>query len=383
MTIYIIARGYPSVNDPVWGCFEKDQAEALASLGHKVVILAVDTRLRMFRMPLTTQEITANGVSVYNIIAIPHAFLFFLSESNKNALSTILLNIVYKRAIATHGIPDVLYSHYLYNTQCATFLKKKYNIPLIGIEHWSHLGKMPIPKEIQKIAVNIYPQLDLLISVSTALRKNIQEQIGTDSIVIPNMLGHEFLHKTKNEHRNNKIKKIITTGRLVEGKKFDLLIRALSNINTPYDLNIIGNGPIKNKLELLIQQLNLTEKIHLLGHKNKDELVCLLEQSDLFVLPSQSETFGVSYIEALACGLPIIATDCGGPKDFVTKENGLLIPTNNLEALKNAIEFMIEHINDYDKVAIAEDCKKRFSPKMIAKELTLIFEKIINKNKNN
>jgi glycosyltransferase involved in cell wall biosynthesis len=241
---------------------------------------------------------------------------------------------------------------------------------------------MPIPKEIQKIAVNVYPQLDLLISVSTALRKNIQEQIGTDSIVIPNMLGHEFLHKTKNEHRNNKIK-IITTGRLVEGKKFDLLIRALSNINTPYDLNIIGNGPIKNKLELLIQQLNLTEKIHLLGHKNKNELVCLLEQSDLFVLPSQSETFGVSYIEALACGLPIIATDCGGPKDFVTKENGLLIPTNNLEALKNAIEFMIEHINDYDKVAIAEDCKKRFSPKTIAKELTLIFEKIINKNKNN
>ena len=119
-----------------------------------------------------------------------------------------------------------------------------------------------------------------------------------------------------------------------------------------------------------------------MGSKNKNEIATLLQNSDLFVLPSRNETFGVVYIEAMACGLPIIATDCGGPRDIVTEENGLLIPTEDVNALGNAILHMVNNIDKYDRKAIAEDCQARFSPEVIAKQLTQIFEDTIKNAEN-
>ena len=121
----------------------------------------------------------------------------------------------------------------------------------------------------------------------------------------------------------------------------------------------------------------MEDRIHLLGHKSKQEIVALLQDSDIFVLPSQSETFGVAYIEALACGLPIIATDCGGPRDIVTNNNGLLVPINNQHALEQAIIQMSSNLHSYDKQAIAEDCQNRFSSDNVAKLITQTLERTI------
>jgi glycosyltransferase involved in cell wall biosynthesis len=106
-----------------------------------------------------------------------------------------------------------------------------------------------------------------------------------------------------------------------------------------------------------------------------------VKNSDIFVLPSRNETFGVVYIEALACGLPIIATDCGVPSEIVTPENGLFIPKENVDALSSAISYMAQNINQYDRKAIAEDCQARFSSEVIAKQLTHIFEETIKNYK--
>ena len=114
-----------------------------------------------------------------------------------------------------------------------------------------------------------------------------------------------------------------------------------------------------------------------MGHKSKQEIVALLQDSDIFVLPSQSETFGVAYIEALACGLPIIATDCGGPQDIVTNSNGILIPINDQQALEQAIIQMTSNLSSYNHESIAEDCQNRFSSNNVAKQITQILEQTI------
>ena len=116
--------------------------------------------------------------------------------------------------------------------------------------------------------------------------------------------------------------------------------------------------------------------------KSKAEIVEILQNSHFFVLPSLSETFGVVYIEALACGLPVVSTDCGGPRDIVTPQNGLLIPCENEVALEHALLHMLQHYTQYDRKSIAEDCQARFSPKVIAEQLTQIFENTIKKVKN-
>lgn len=377
MKVFLIARGYPTKQDPTWGCFEKDQAEALNRLGHQVTILSVDTRFRFYWRKLGVQCDVHNNIATYNIFLLPYALLFFLPKRIKDLFYAWQLELLYKRAVQQYGKPDAIYSHYLSNTIKAIPLKKKYHIPIVAMEHWSQMAYPKIPNNTISTAKYVYSSIDQLITVSSALKNNIFQQIGCDSIVIPNMVGKEFHYLPSNLKKKESIQ-LITTGRLIPEKHFDMLIQAIANISTPkLQLYIIGNGSEKQKLQKLVEKLQVKDQIQLLGHKSKQEIVTLLQQSDIFVLPSQSETFGVAYIEALACGLPIIATDCGGPRDIVTQKNGLLIPVNDQQALEQAIVQMIHNFNLYDKQSIAQDCQKRFAADNIAKHIAQILEQTI------
>lgn len=377
MKVFLIARGYPTKQDPTWGCFEKDQAEALYRLGHQVTILSVDTRFRFYWRKLGVQCDVHNNIATYNIFLLPYALLFFLPKRIKDLFYAWQLELLYKRAVQQYGKPDAIYSHYLSNTIKAIPLKKKYHIPIVAMEHWSQMAYPKIPNNTISTAKYVYSSIDQLITVSSALKNNIFQQIGCDSIVIPNMVGKEFHYLPSNLKKKESIQ-LITTGRLIPEKHFDMLIQAIANISTPkLQLYIIGNGSEKQKLQKLVEKLQVKNQIQLLGHKSKQEIVTLLQQSDIFVLPSQSETFGVAYIEALACGLPIIATDCGGPRDIVTQKNGLLIPVNDQQALEQAIVQMSHNFNLYDKQSIAQDCQKRFAADNIAKHIAQILEQTI------
>ena len=78
-------------------------------------------------------------------------------------------------------------------------------------------------------------------------------------------------------------------------------------------------------------------------------------------------------------GLPVIATVCGGPEGFVRSSDGLLIPVEDINSLSKAIQEMYFHYDRYDREKIAQDCRARFSPEVIAKQLTEVFEKTIQK----
>lgn len=377
MKIFIIARGYPSEQDPTWGCFEKDQALAIHLQGHQVTVLSVDTRFRLYWRKLGVQCSVHNNIATFNIFLMPQAMLFFLPQKIKNWFYAWQLEILYKRAVKQYGIPDVIYSHYLHNTLKAIPLRQKYKIPIVAMEHWSQMAYSPIPSNTISTAKLAYASIDQLLTVSSALKNNIKQQVGVDSVVVPNMVGKEFHYTTYNKTQRHTIH-LITTGRLIPEKHFDMLIQAIANISSlPLRLSIIGDGSEKNKLQKLTTQLQVEDKVQLMGHKSKQEIVALLQDSDIFVLPSQSETFGVAYIEALACGLPIIATDCGGPQDIVTNSNGILIPINDQQALEQAIIQMTSNLSSYNHESIAEDCQNRFSSNNVAKQITQILEQTI------
>ena len=96
------------------------------------------------------------------------------------------------------------------------------------------------------------------------------------------------------------------------------------------------------------------------------------------MLASRSETFGVAYIEAMAAGLPVIATRCGGPEDFVTEENGILIPVDDESTLTSAMERMMLRREDYDSAAISADIRRKFAPETIAARLTELYEGVLS-----
>ncbi len=144
-------------------------------------------------------------------------------------------------------------------------------------------------------------------------------------------------------------------------------------------MTIVGDGPKKHYLKNLIIELGIEKCVEFTGKLSREEMLPKLSYSNVFVLPSNSETFGVVYIEAMALGLPVIATKCGGPEDFVDSSNGLLIERNSEERLVDAMEYMYKHYNEYKRESISGSVINRYSPSKIARQIELLYMECLGK----
>ena len=358
MKIFFIARGWPSERDPQWGNFERDQALALSKLGHQIVVMSVDVRFRKYRRKYGITKEVHGDIPHYNIFwgSFWGKPLRSISLKLHTMVKEVLLLQVFKKAIIQEGIPDLVYGHYLGGCSMALSIKRKYGIPAVGIEHWSRLGFPNIEKAVRDEAARTYPYMDCQISVSSALKDNIKRNIGIDTIVVNNMIGSEFQYKPKS--KGSQRVNFVTTGNLLHVKGFDNLINAFSKLDLPpnsWTLNIIGGGQEQVNLQKLIDRVGLSNNIHLCGRQNREGVIEMLHNSDVYVMSSRSETFGVAAIEALACGLPVIATDCGGARDFITKDNGIICAVDDIPKLSEAIFYMYKYNRNYDPALIAKD----------------------------
>lgn len=385
MKILIIANGYPTPNEPQFGCFEKDQALALQQAGHEVNIMYVDGRFRWEKRKIGVNYFYKDGMNVYGIFWFPFLFLVFVSQKYKLKLKQKMLLQAYKRMEKQQGKPDIIYAHYLNNIACATVLKEKYNIPFVGIEHWSVINQPQLPEYVSFLGKTAYPKVDKLLAVSNSLSFSIKKHFGMETVVVHNMVGKEFLQvRNKNIGKDNASFNFLAIGSLLPRKGFDLLISAFSKIDLTKrkcKLVIIGAGNEYNRLQSQICQLSLQESIVLVGRKTKYEIISILQESNAFILSSHSETFSVVCIEAMAQGVPVIATACGGPEEFVTKEVGILVKPSDVDALANAMIEMYDNYLLYDNEKIAEYCRCKFAPEVIAQQLSSIFEEVVSKHK--
>jgi len=129
--------------------------------------------------------------------------------------------------------------------------------------------------------------------------------------------------------------RFVFLGRLVDWKAVDLLLEAFAQVRaTPLPrLDILGDGPMRAALEDQARSLGISERIHFTGWLPQSECARRLRDSDVLVLPSLYECGGAVVLEAMACGLPVIATAWGGPKDYLDSTCGILVAPESREAL--------------------------------------------------
>ena len=122
-----------------------------------------------------------------------------------------------------------------------------------------------------------------------------------------------------------------------------------------WHLEIYGSGYEYKNMNDMVERLNLSHKITI-GHRlERKNLIEKYLNSDIFILLSKKETFGVVYIEAMACGLPVVSLECGGTEDIINKTNGIIIREKDNEKVKNSIRKILSEVNDYNRQKIAND----------------------------
>jgi glycosyltransferase involved in cell wall biosynthesis len=142
---------------------------------------------------------------------------------------------------------------------------------------------------------------------------------------------------------------IIYVGRLVDWKRVDLLLDACGKLigKVNFQVQIVGDGPLRGALERQVRQMSLTGHIQFHGWLPQAQAAELLRNSDLMALTSMRECGGAVVLEAMASGVPVVATKWGGPADYITEETGILLPPRTPEEfvgeLANAIFWMAKN----------------------------------------
>lgn len=195
-----------------------------------------------------------------------------------------------------------------------------------------------------------------------------------------------LIHKLKGKSDKEKFI-FITTCRLVGIKNLDGLIKALAALQTEIKEKevqfwIIGEGPDKDSLKTLAQDLGIDSQVHFLGfHANVNPF---LMSADAFVLPSFSEGFSLSLAEAMQLGLPSLATKVGGPSEIIKAHTGLLLDPNNHDNMVAQMIAMVEMDSEARKqmgIRGMEDVKNRFSVEIYTKALTDFYTYQLNQQK--
>jgi len=282
---------------------------------------------------------------------------------------------------------DIIHSQFIWSSGYAgTLIKQKYNKPLVITAHGYDVYDLPFRNDNwRKIIKYVLNSADYIIAVSNKNRKILNElDIKTPIKVIPNGYRNDlFFPMDKNICRtqlgiplNNKI--LLTVGSLDENKGQKYLIEALNILSknrSDFICYIIGEGNLRGKLIQQINDLKLNNKVKLMGWMDHNKIPFWMNASDLFILPSIRESFGVVQIEAMACGKPIVATMNGGSEEIlISNDYGYLVsPGNSLELAGSISKALDKKWNNELIIKYAE----RYAWKFISKEILNVYNNFI------
>jgi glycosyltransferase involved in cell wall biosynthesis len=316
-----------------------------------------------------------------------HTILFKLLRNKTIKFSIYLYYAkkIFNAFINNHGIPDLIHAHVSYPAGlAATIISKKYQIPVAITEH---MGPFPWPIYRTKsghpiLAIKTaYNNSTSFSAVGTILAKKIKLYGLTDNIdIIPNFVDENKFIPTNN-YNNKYIYTFISVGGPSFDKGTDSLLRAFAKLpsNLNLTLAIAGSTTFINFYKKLSISLGIYRRIFWLGLLSRADIIKLYQSGMIFILPSRSETFGISYVEAIMTGIPVIATKCGGPEDIINNINGIMVPIDDVDSLADAMYNIYNNYHLFSNFLIRNDAINRFSSTIITKKINEFYIKTINK----
>ena len=275
------------------------------------------------------------------------------SSNPGEAIKNNYQRIMQLRKAIANSEPDVVIS-FMNQTNVQTLLATRgLNIPVIISERNVTLNST-LGTAWKLIRKWVYLLADILVMQTQCSLNYVPSQWKNRTRIIPNPV---MVPPSNNDGAEKYLSpySLIAIGRLEYQKGFDLLLKAFAQLKDAYPqwtLTILGEGSQRSQLESLRNDLGLKNRVFLPGKKQNPDRY--LQQAAIFVLSSRYEGFPNVLCEAMACGLPVIATKCPcGPQEIVRDGiDGILIPPNNITALTEAMEQLIKDSTAREKLGL-------------------------------
>ncbi len=311
----------------------------LSKRGHEIHFITYNQPVRL--------ELLSNHVH-YHEVNVPEYPLFHY-QPYELALSSKLVDMV-----KLHGI-EILHVHYAIPHAYAAFMAKKMleeegiYVPIVTTLHGTDItlvGSHPFYKPAVTFSIN---KSDAVTAVSQSLKEDTLRlfDIKNNIHVVPNFIdlnkyNHGFTDCQRGMMATDDEKIITHISNLREVKRVQDVVAVFYNIQKamPAKLMLVGEGPEREKIEYRCQELGILDKVVFFGKSNEiDKILCF---SDLFLLPSKTESFGLAALEAMASGVPVISSNTGGiPEVNIQGVSGFLSNVGDVDDMtKNALHIL-------------------------------------------
>lgn len=326
------------------GIAAKKIAEGFVDLGHKVdYVTSYHSQLSQFEK--------VDGINVYRVRV-------FRKRKNTASIKSMLMYPVsgLKKCVelCLRNDYDSINTHFAVPSgPLGVVVSSMFGIKNILSIHGGDIfdptkNNSPHRKEYLRKAVELsINNSDFVVAQSTNTRNNANKyyNLSKDIEIIPlpyEPYSFERKSRKKLNLEDNK-NYLVSVGRLVQRKGYKYLIEALPKIeNEDTELMIIGSGPQEKELKKKSKELGVSDKVNFLGYLSEEKKFQYLANSDIYVLSSIHEGFGIVLQEAMQVGLPIIATNRGGQKDLIEDgKNGILIPPKEPETIADSVESLL------------------------------------------
>ena len=349
----------------------------LSKKGHEVHFIT-------YSQPVRLDALSSN--LHYHEVNVPD-YPLFKYEPYELALSSKLFDVISKHKI------DVLHVHYAIPHAYAAYMAKKilkengYNIPIITTLHGTDItlvGNNPFYKPAVTFSIN---KSDIVTCVSKSLMEDTREFFGIkrEIKVIPNFIDIDKYAKKHNLCQGNLLaqddeKIIVHVSNFRPLKRIIDVIKIFEKINQKINskLIMVGDGPDKKKAKDFLRKNNLKNKVIFLGKTSEvDEILC---SSDLFLLPSEKESFGLAALEAMALKVPVISTNTGGLKDLnINGNSGYTSDIGDIDSMaKNAIKILSDDSLEKKYRNQAFENAKKYDIKTVIPLYEKIYDEALN-----
>jgi glycosyltransferase involved in cell wall biosynthesis len=377
MTILLLTHSYPDARIKWRGLFIQDQAIALSER-HEIIVVYFRVDYSRFA-PFSEYSFVKRQQGKITEYELTTGKSFPVINQLKYFNDTY--RFIRKEILSKNKI-DIIHSHLSYPAGfLGTIIQKREKIPCILTEHtWI---KKYFRSTIHKLCV-LYTlkHCSCLVAVSQALGDDINRYCKRHVHVIPNVIDMNKFSLPDQGKMDNNLDIGILGGMGNYRKGVDILIKAVSLLkDMEMTVHIGGDGRYLSTFKELAKELDIAGKCVFYGEIKPESIQKFYSRLDFYVLPSRDETFGVVVIEAMACGLPVIATRCGGPEEIITKETGVLIEKENPRELAQAIRSVAGNLGSYKRETIRNYVLEKYGRDRFIALLSEVYQELLRNTK--